>query len=316
MSNSLTLLPARPVSVPSSQDDRISILHPARFLGGPVCNAGQLWLAARAAISGTPIVPLASYDMEKISLSGCVTARGWFEIHDPASTSLSLKLFSSANVGNTTTANKCLTLTDTDGVINVGDSLQEILDMVDFQTALRAVSKAAAFAVPWNHSFNVLEGFLHATNFCAAELASRPNRAALLTSFVNHVFGINAKKWSSGVAFLGADELRACWLAFFRTRSASALASDPGSTPRPNSHPNNNHNNHNNANNNNRNGNPGNSGQLQTEIFCRRFNFGVCPNQRDFRCTLPGTSIRALHLCNRSGQNGAICRRQHSAKDH
>ena len=249
--------------------------------------------------------------MEKISLSGCVTARGWFKIHDPASTSLSLKLFSSANVGNTTTANKRLTLADTDGVINVGDSLHEISDMADFQTALRAVSKAAAFTVPWNHSFNALEDFLHATNFCAAELASRPNRAALLT-FVNHVFGINAKKWSSGVVFLGADEIRACWLAFFGTRSASALASHPGSTHH--SHLNNN--NRNNANKNNRNGNPGNSGQQQTEILCRRFNFGVCPNQRDSRYTLPSTNIRALHLCNRSGQNGAICRRQHSAKDH
>ena len=80
----------------------------------------------------TPITPLASYDMEKIGLSGCVTARSWNELHDPASTSLSLKLFSSANVGNTTSANKRLTLADTDGVINVGDSLQEISDMADF----------------------------------------------------------------------------------------------------------------------------------------------------------------------------------------
>ena len=325
MSASLALLPSRPLALPAASDDRLTVLHPARFLGGPVCDAGQLWLAARAAISATPITPLASYDMEKIGLSGCVTARGWFELHDPASTSLSLKLFSSANVGNTTSANKRLTLADTDGVINVGDSLQEISDMADFQTALRAVSKAAAFAVPWNHSFNAIEGFLHATNFCAAELSSRPNRAALLTSFVNHVFGINAKKWSSGVVFLGADELRACWLAFFGTRSASALASDgSGSGSRPNSYNNNYGSNNSNkgpGNNNNNNKGSNNSGGgggggQQPVSLCRRYNAGVCPYQRDARCTVPGTSIRLLHLCDRTNQSGAVCRRQHPNKDH
>ena len=230
MSASLAALTATPTMLPAGIDDRLQNLHPARFLAGPACDAGQLWLAAKAAIGPTGLIPIASYDMEKIGLSGCVTARGWFELHDPASTSLSLKLFSSANVGNSTSSNKRLTLADTDGVINVGDSMQEIADMADFQTALRAVSKAASFAIPWNHSFNAIEGFLHASNFCAAELANRPNRAALLTAFVNHVFGINAKKWSSGMVFLGADDLRSCWLAFFGTRSASVLtASGSGS---------------------------------------------------------------------------------------
>ena len=223
MSASLAALTATPTMLPAGIDDRLQNLHPARFLAGPACDAGQLWLAAKAAIGPAGLIPIASYDMEKIGLSGCVTARGWFELHDPASTSLSLKLFSSANVGNSTSSNKRLTLADTDGVINVGDSMQEIADMADFQTALRAVSKAASFAIPWNHSFNAIEGFLHASNFCAAELANRPKRAALLTAFVNHVFGINAKKWSSGMVFLGADDLRSCWLAFFGTRSASVL---------------------------------------------------------------------------------------------
>ena len=198
MSASLAALTATPTMLPAGVDDRLQNLHPARFLAGPACDAGQLWLAAKAAIGPAGLIPIASYDMEKIGLSGCVTARGWFELHDPASTSLSLKLFSSANVGNSTSSNKRLTLADTDGVINVGDSMQEIADMADFQTALRAVSKAASFAIPWNHSFNAIEGFLHASNFCAAELANRPNRAALLTAFVNHVFGINAKSGPPG----------------------------------------------------------------------------------------------------------------------
>ena len=98
---------------------------------------------------------------------------------------------------------------------------------MDFQTVLRAVSKAAVFAVTGNHSFKGIEGFLHATNFCAAELA---NLAALLTSFVNNVFGINAKKWSSIVVFLRAEELRSCWLVFFGTRSTPVLTTTSASS--------------------------------------------------------------------------------------
>ena len=192
--------------------------------------------------------------------------------------------------------------------------------MADFQTALRAVSKAAAFAVPWNNSFNAIEGFLHTTNFCAAELSSRPNRAALLTSFVNHVFGINAKKWSSGVVFLGTDDLCACWLAFFGTRSASALASEAsGSGSRLNSYNNGSNNGNKDPGNNNRGSNNTPAavehGSFVTDNIVSWLKAGFCagpflaPPVLGFRCNSilavpqPGKVCVILNLSSPDGQS-------------
>ena len=113
MSLSLAALNSNPTTVPAAPDDRLQLLHPGRFLAGAVCDARQLWLAAKAAIGPSGLVPLSSYDMEAIGLSGCVTTRGWYQLHNLASTSLSLKLFSSTNVGNSTSSTKRLTLADT-----------------------------------------------------------------------------------------------------------------------------------------------------------------------------------------------------------
>ena len=76
MSLSLAALNSNPTDVPGAPDDCLQLLHPGRFLAGAVCDAGQLWLAAKAAIGPSGLVPLSSYDMEAIGLSGCVTARG------------------------------------------------------------------------------------------------------------------------------------------------------------------------------------------------------------------------------------------------
>ena len=75
MSLSLAVLNSNPTDVPGAPDDCLQLLHPGRFLAGAVCDAGQLWLAAKAAIGPSGLVPLSSYDMEAIGLSGWVTAR-------------------------------------------------------------------------------------------------------------------------------------------------------------------------------------------------------------------------------------------------
>ena len=187
--------------------------------------------------------------------------------------------------------------------------------MADFQTALRAVSKAASFAIPWNHSFSALEGFLHASNFCAAELANRPNRAALLTAFVNHVFGINAKKWSSGMVFLGADDLRSCWLAFFGTRSASVLTAS-GSGHRSGSGSGNGSGFGSGSGSGNGSGKRQFGRGFQMDNLCRRYNAGNCPDQKESRCLVPGTTIRLDHLCNKRDANNVACKRAHPAQNH
>jgi hypothetical protein len=150
-----------------------------------------MWLAARDAIGLDGIIPLSNYDMTVTSLRGCVTVRGWIKLHNLGSTNLSLKLFSSANIGGATAGTKRLTLADGDGGINVGEIMKEVADMETLKHAVRALCQAAHFAMPWNLSFAALDGFLHLSNYGASELSgrgfslqvrskySRPNGSAL-----------------------------------------------------------------------------------------------------------------------------------------
>ena len=107
------------------------------------------------------------------------------------------------------------------------------------------------------------------------------------------------------MVFLGADDIRSCWLAFFGTQSASVLtASGSGSGNRSGSGS----------------GNGSGSGlgkgsgsgklsqrqfgrPFQQDSLCRRYNAGVCLDQKESRCLIPGTDIRLDHQCNRRDAN-------------
>jgi hypothetical protein len=73
--------------------------------------------------------------MSTVGLGGCVTNPGWTELHNPASTSICLKMFSSSNMGSVTTGTKRLTLADGEAAINVGEHLKEIVHMEEFKHA-------------------------------------------------------------------------------------------------------------------------------------------------------------------------------------
>ena len=82
------------VTIPAGQDNRLDILHPARFLPGATCSASKMWLEARRIIGGSGPQPLSTYDMASIGLGGSVSAKGWVELHNPASPFLYIKMFS------------------------------------------------------------------------------------------------------------------------------------------------------------------------------------------------------------------------------
>ena len=80
-------------TVPAGRDNRLDILHAARCLPGATCSAGKLWLHARAVMGDRGHPALSTYDMASIGLGGCVSSKGWVELHDPASASISIRMF-------------------------------------------------------------------------------------------------------------------------------------------------------------------------------------------------------------------------------
>jgi hypothetical protein len=71
-----TAMATRFTTVQAGTDNRWTILHPARFLGGAACTAQQLWLTARTVIGLTRHPPLSNYDLTAVGLGGFITSRG------------------------------------------------------------------------------------------------------------------------------------------------------------------------------------------------------------------------------------------------
>ena len=52
------------------------------------------------------MLPLGNYNLEAIGCGGCVTPKGWAELHNPASQELKLKWFHLPNVGSGSSSSK------------------------------------------------------------------------------------------------------------------------------------------------------------------------------------------------------------------
>jgi hypothetical protein len=223
MARILESLQENPIVVPEGTDNRITDLHPARFLPGYVTNAKKVWLMAREHFGLDGLEPLASYDMATRGLGGCVTPRGWLELHNPGSHNIRLNQFCASNMSTSEVVSKKFTLSDSDGAVCIGDNMKEILDMSAFQHAVRVLVAAANAVMPWNQSFAALDGFLQATNYGAAELAGKPDRVDKLVRFVNYVLGLNATAWQQKEPFLSTGELKHEFGTWYLTQAGTSL---------------------------------------------------------------------------------------------
>jgi hypothetical protein len=208
MAKNLENLKKNPVTIPEGQDDRINILHSARFLGGAVTSGPALWLMARKVIGLEGLTPLANYDLACMGLSGSVTLKGCIEAHNPGSQNLCLKQFSPENLSTTAGAARKFTLADDDGAISVGEHMKEITEMATLQHAMRALCGLTRIIMPWNFSFEAIHGFLYASNFGLPELKDDPLRVPKLVKFVNYVLGVNAAAWQREESFLTCGQLK------------------------------------------------------------------------------------------------------------
>ena len=128
------------------------------------------------------------------------------------------------NISSSVSGGKSFSLLEGDDTtLSMGDSMRDITDFEDFKNCLSAARAAIGCVHPWTKSVEAIEGFMRNSSYCAQELSGRSNRAALLTGFVNYIFGRNAFAWKSKGMFLTADELRPVWKAWFAKQSSSII---------------------------------------------------------------------------------------------
>jgi hypothetical protein len=185
----------------SGRDNRSTVLHPGRFLGGMGVSLQKQWSAARQVVGLNGHPPIGNYDMGSVGCPGMVTAKGWTEIHDPSSTSISLKMF---NINNCTNSEKA--------------EDREFNDIMELRKAVRAMRLAARLAVPWNLSYEAIDGFFNQTNFCVEDTKLMEKRAQVLTQFADYILHQNAERWRDSEPFLAVGDIRVAWSSWFGDR--------------------------------------------------------------------------------------------------
>jgi hypothetical protein len=190
-------------TVRGGQDNRWNTLHEGRFLGGACCSTAKLWLAAREKLQLSYAPPVGNYDLGSVGLAGYVSAKGWTELANPASTKLSIKMFSINSSSNRSSSKKS------------SDTEDEFLDISEFKLALRVMRTAMAFIMPWNYSIMALEGFFFQNNFCQNDLANVEKKANVLGRFSDYVLQQNSDRWRDSEPFLNTGDLKGVWSAFF-----------------------------------------------------------------------------------------------------
>jgi hypothetical protein len=289
LTHNASSLVANPVKVPGGVDVRKDQLHEARFLGSASCTCQTLWLKARDVLGAQGVVPLGNYDMDVVGSGGCVTPRGWWQIHNPGSPDLKLKLFYMPNVGSSALSTKRLNLEDGQNAVSIGESLREIANLDGFRAALNTAREAQAVALPWNRSIAAIQGFMMNTNYCAADLQNNNKRAAILSEFVDFAFSRNALNWENRQPFLSCDDLTHAWASWKGKRAAyfegRSFKKDQGQKEKK-----------------------------ERDDICQRYNRGDCPFKPEECKTSMGRKLR--HVCNFVFPGGKRCGEDHAKPDH
>ena len=280
LASNKSALASRFTTVPAGRDNRWNHLHSARFLGGAACSAPKLWLAAKACIDESGHPALGSYDMGAVGMAGHVSPRGWQEIHNPQSSRISIRQFSINNCGSRA-ASKSASSKD--------EFAEDIIDLGEFQLALRALRVAMQFSAPWNFSIVALEGFFLQSNYCQKDLAAVDKKAQMLTQFTDYVLVQNSERWRDSEPFLTTGELRTAWGAFFLSRPQAAVAEKSEKQKRPDK------------------GKP----KSRPDI-CYAFNMGSCPKSATTCFGPKGNQLK--HICNHMADRSKpsdVCGKDH-----
>jgi len=294
LTGNLQQLLANPTLVPGGYDDRRDHIHPSRFLGGVCASAADMWLRARETIGSEGVLAVGCYDLDSIGFGGCVTPKGWIEIHKPGSTELKLKLFYMPNVGASSSSAKQVSMDEGAKAFCFGDTMKEIADLDSFKSALHAAREAMASALPWNKSIAAIHGFMANSDFCKSDLAGNSKRAAILCEFVDYIFGRNALNWDNKQPFLSTDDLSHVW-ATWKGKRASTIQSSFSDREKVKK----------------------DKKPFEKDDICRRYNTpGGCQFKPE-DCKTP-SGIKLRHVCNAflPGQRGKKCEKDHARPNH
>lgn len=318
LSNSCSL--EVPLHTGAHTDDSYNLLCPVRLDRYPRTSVREFIANAKKILPPGGVPPVDTYDLDFFGMSHSVSERGWYEIHNPGSEVMCLKMFSKANSGSAAEDPKAaFSLLANGEAIGVGESWKEIVSLSEFKQALRAYMTASFLAMPWYPAPLCLFNFLELHQYMEGVLPI--NQAKILTRFVNTIFIKNAKAWrTADTPPLSVEPLLVSWQHFLAENNIGSSTAIPTQDSRLRSRPSAHHSSPVGLNYNPLAPPPPISSNLSNSSYkkaaasdiCIRFNKGTCPSQNKPYCFMPsrsnGAQRKLKHVCNR-------CSATHAAKD-
>jgi hypothetical protein len=308
MAKNLEKMKKFPKKIQEGEDNRSDKLHAARFIGGHACRHTDIWLQARQTIGLTGLEPISRYDSEALGISGHINSHIWYQLHNPGSKEVSIKMLSPQALKAARAA------TDKE-VLSAKKDFEEVSEIA---IAMSTLNHAVHCVHPWNFSTAALEFFLVSIAYGEKEVATKTTRISYLTDFIDEVLLHNAEAWDDGKPFLTHTELSNKWLTQMMMRTPKAGPSKQNNQGGSNQK------------NNNGNGNnprpppPPQQRQIRSEppFHSKRFlpalQFQLLPKQSDKSC--PATwdpKIMLKHACaHYNSADKKYCQKDHSFLDH
>ena len=284
--------------VVAGRDNRLSTLHPARFLGGAGCSATKLWLAARDCLGASGShPPIGSYDLGSVGLAGYVSAKGWVECQNLQNPKVLIRYFNINNCGARGSTKR------------TSEDPEDIQEVAELKLALRVMRTAFAFAQPWNYSVLALEGFFMQNNFCQADLEKIEKKVWFLSKFCDYAMAQNADRWRDAEPFLTTGDLKTLWSSFYGAQPKSVLTNSDSRNKQKEKekHDRSKH------------GKPVMSAAQEARIangICFAYNMGLCNKKKGDCQTKTGKPLK--HVCDHLpdlAKPSEVCGKEHVRKD-
>lgn len=292
-----------PVKYEATTDDLSADCHPRLLYNFPIKDPMEIFTS----MAKKRIIPIASdlYPLHHINGGGCVTLKGWFEVANLGSTTISIKDFLLKNALRTNSGARRITTGQEGGAhfMETSVALQEATSAKECAEAFSMLLILRHRACPADCSLEPLFRFLNIHLFFVGDKEFKPesvNAGAFAAGFIDTVLHLNGMRFNTRMPFLSYAEL------YNVLREYKMTVKDT----RGNENSRQDH-------------KQGHSQQKQwsqnkgTPMFCHRFNNekGNLCRVTDGDCTGKfGKTFK--HLCNFKYPNGNMCKKAHPASKH
>ena len=299
MAKNLEKIKINPKKVEKGLDNRADIIHESRFLGGHICKNSDIWLKAREKIGIFGLDPISRYDSEGIGMNGNINSHIWAALHNPGSKDFSIRMLSPEALSSARSVNEKEATT----------CKRDFSSINDIRLALNTLRTATQLIHPWNLSTATLEYFLNSVQFGEKETTGYKEKINFISKFIDEVLANNAEAWDDSKPYMSANKLSNKWVADLMTKGPKAFqkvdqrqkqAQQTGNYQDGYK------------------GNPSQFNKVHVPSYvCRRYNFGICPTQKDENCPAPWNSaLKLKHICVFEKPDNTLCLKNHPYKDH